>query len=143
MEGLPVVWDYHVVLLLRPVPSECDADDGQNTRATSLIYDFDTTLDLPYDAESECLSSSFTEYPLSPARPHTMTSPGSRRPVVKRLFILLQLSVVDLPEANSYLYPLLSSHRLFALLNATSTDYLKQTFPYLSDPSSLDAQYHR
>ena len=49
-DGLPVVWDYHVVLVLRPVPGECD---GQTIRTGSWIYDFDTTLDLPYDAESE------------------------------------------------------------------------------------------
>ena len=55
-EGIPVVWDYHVVLVIRPVPSEGsdDMDDGQNTRTGSLIYDLDTTLDLPYDAKRGC-----------------------------------------------------------------------------------------
>jgi hypothetical protein len=45
------------VLLLRPLPREDDDDDDDDTddgRASShtgsLIYDFDTTLDLPYDA---------------------------------------------------------------------------------------------
>jgi len=63
-EGIPALWDYHVVLVLRSLSNE-------NER-TSLIYDFDTTLGLPYDAK----------------------------------------------------------------------DYLEQTFPYIADPSGLDARYH-
>ena len=77
------------MLLLRPIPKEDDADDGQNIRPASLIYDFDTTFDLPYDAERECLNSSFTEYPLFAGSTATMTSPGSRRPRRQRLFIIL------------------------------------------------------
>ncbi|KAF9646275.1 hypothetical protein BDM02DRAFT_3130510 [Thelephora ganbajun] len=73
-EGVPIVWDYHVVLVLRPLfSSRDDMDDGKNSRTGSLIYDLDTTLDLPYDAQY----------------------------------------------------------------------YLKQTFPYIAEPSGLDAEYHR
>lgn len=48
-----MVWDYHVVLVLRPMPSKDDIDDGQNVRTSSLIYDLDTTLNLPHDAQRE------------------------------------------------------------------------------------------
>jgi len=52
-KGLPVIWDYHVVLVLRPLSSarQHDMGDGENCHTGSLIYDFDTTLDLPYDAQ--------------------------------------------------------------------------------------------
>jgi len=49
---LPVIWDYHVVLVLRPLSfSQDDMGDGGNSHTGSWIYDFDTTLDLPYDAQ--------------------------------------------------------------------------------------------
>ena len=51
-KGLPVIWDYHVVLVLRPLSSrQDDMGDGGNSHTGSWIYDFDTTLDLPYDAQ--------------------------------------------------------------------------------------------
>ena len=52
-EGIPIVWDYHVVLVLRPVPGEGDVDDGQTIGTGSLIYDLDTTLQLPDDTKRE------------------------------------------------------------------------------------------
>jgi hypothetical protein len=59
-EQIPVVWDYHVVLALRPASSGTDAvDDGQSIRTASLIYDFDTTLDLPYDAQRRYLFQNY------------------------------------------------------------------------------------
>lgn len=52
-DGCPVVWDYHVLLLLRPVVSAGpdEINDGQSVRPGSFIYDFDSTLDLPCDAQ--------------------------------------------------------------------------------------------
>jgi len=50
-EGIPAVWDYHVVLVLRPLSGQGDAEDEESIRTGSLIYDFDTTLDLPHDAQ--------------------------------------------------------------------------------------------
>jgi len=64
-ERLPIVWDYHVVLVLRPVFSgPGDVGDGQGIRRRSLIYDFDTTLNLPHDAQGGYLFRR-----LSPRRP--------------------------------------------------------------------------
>ena len=51
-----MLWDYHVILLLRPLSSDRDdMDDGENSHAGSLIYDFDTTLDSPCDARRRYL----------------------------------------------------------------------------------------
>ena len=50
------MWDHHAVLALRPACSGTDAmDDGPSIRTASLIYDFDTTLDLPHDAQRRYL----------------------------------------------------------------------------------------
>ena len=74
-EGLPVVWDYHVFLVLRPLLStQHDMGDGENSHTSSLIYDFDTTLDLPHDAQRGYLIPRLS---FSLGQPHTMvTSPG-------------------------------------------------------------------
>ncbi|KAF9792885.1 N-terminal glutamine amidase-domain-containing protein [Thelephora terrestris] len=78
-EGFPVVWDYHVVLVLRPVLSDED-DDTLNgvlsIRTGSLIYDFDTTLDLPYDAQRGYLFYRVLSLPW--ATPGPQTSPHAR-----------------------------------------------------------------
>lgn len=51
-----MLWDYHVILLLRPLSSDQDdMDDGENSHAGSLIYDFDTILDSPCDARRRYL----------------------------------------------------------------------------------------
>lgn len=42
-EGNPVVWDYHVVLLLRPRQAALN----ENGRTMSWVYDFDTILPVP------------------------------------------------------------------------------------------------
>ena len=48
IEGNPVIWDYHVVLLLRPRQGvEGTTDFIEKDRARSWVYDFDTTLPVP------------------------------------------------------------------------------------------------
>lgn len=60
------MWDYHVVLVLRPLldAARDDTDDGENSHTGSLIYDFDTTLDLPYDAQGGCSIHKVLSHPL-------------------------------------------------------------------------------
>jgi N-terminal glutamine amidase len=42
-----VVWDYHVILLLRPRQGEESTEFNENDRTMSWVYDFDTTLPVP------------------------------------------------------------------------------------------------
>jgi len=125
------VWDYHVVLVLRPAPGEDDTEGGRNIRAASWIYDFDTTLDLPYDAEREYLIHRILPFT---GDPH----PGRAVPPSNGFHLSQSL----ICQRLIYIYPPFSP-RSIRPFEFTSTDYLKQTFPYLSDPSGLDAEYHR
>ena len=52
LEGGPVVWDYHVVLLLRPRKG-VDSELNENDRTTSWVYDFDTILPVPCPGEGK------------------------------------------------------------------------------------------
>ena len=61
-QGSSIVWDYHVVLALRPrYSSQDDGDDGGSSHTASWIYDFDTTLNLPHDARGGFIC--FINYP--------------------------------------------------------------------------------
>jgi len=43
---IPVVWDYHVILLLRPQLQNGDFEDRMDAHM-GFVYDFDTTLPIP------------------------------------------------------------------------------------------------
>ncbi|KII89001.1 hypothetical protein PLICRDRAFT_592736 [Plicaturopsis crispa FD-325 SS-3] len=65
-EGRPIVWDYHVILVLRPRsnPAAVSASSADTDRRISWIYDFDTTLTpVPLPAEDYILNT-FSEVPL-------------------------------------------------------------------------------
>ena len=56
-EGDPVVWDYHVVLLLRPRQTvEESAKFNENDGTISWVYDFDTTLPVPCPGQGKSCS---------------------------------------------------------------------------------------
>ena len=50
-EGDPAVWDYHVVLLLRPRQESAEYD-----RTMSWVYDFDTILPVPCPGQGKSYS---------------------------------------------------------------------------------------
>jgi len=57
-EEVPVVWDYHVVLLLRPRQG-VEESTGFNENDMSWVYDFDTTLPVPCPGQGK---SSFDRF---------------------------------------------------------------------------------
>ena len=54
--------------------SQDDTDDGEDSHTGTLIYDFDTTLDLPYDAQGGCSIHKVLSRPLGD--PVAATSSG-------------------------------------------------------------------